>query len=317
MVFADWSKNPRKRWEARVIPTRSGGRVSAPTPILDAAVWVAELVGVARRGRAVLLGVDFGLGVPVAFARACRPRVRSFLELVDGAPEPLFAEERAMERVCPERPFFRPAGQPFELDALAARLGAPSWRALLRRCERAHPGRPRDACPVFVPRPTQDVTGATRTGWLEVLRPARAAGAKVWPFDGELDALVRPGALVLAETYPAEVGAWLGLPRGKRRPESRAAMARALASALREAGLEADAALAQDLADCVPDHPGAPGEDRLDAVIGAVGLARVRAGAIDARAPRDREVRAIEGWVLGRPDDGLSTGSGRSRRRTS
>lgn len=325
LVFVDWGKDPRKRWEARVIREGVRARATAPAPVLDAERWLAELLGMRAADHTVLVGVDFALGVPSRFAVARRPRIRAFVPFLAKAPASFFGEVRDLERVSPATPFFRSrSGQRFALDDLARRLGArggargaDGWRALLRRCERGHPGRPRDACPVFVPRPTQDVTGATRTGWLEVVRPALSAGAKLWPFDGDLEEVARPGAIVLAETYPAEVSSWIGLPEGKRSAEGRAPIARALARAIRAAGLHPAPELARDLAAGFPDRPGALGEDRLDAVVGALGLALARSGAVDARAPRDHEVREVEGWILGRPSDALSTGSGRSTRRTS
>jgi hypothetical protein len=121
----------------------------------------------------------------------------------------------------------------------------------------------------------------------------------LWPFDGNLAALLAPGRVVVAETYPAEALRQLGLvPAGsKRRQSDRAAYAPALEAAMERLRVVPGA----DAAVCVAEGFGgdAAGEDRFDSFLGALCVLSVATGTRQDFVPDDPWIRTWEGWVLG------------------
>src|ERR1019366_57523 len=64
VIHADWSVGPNKRWAARA-ELQPGGRYLVGTP---AVVTPTELLVEARRG-STLIGFDFPIGLPAAYAK--------------------------------------------------------------------------------------------------------------------------------------------------------------------------------------------------------------------------------------------------------
>ncbi len=134
-----------------------------------------------------------------------------------------------------------------------------------------------------------------------MLLPALAAGEdiRLWPFEGPFRALLAPGAIAVAETYPAEALRHLGLKLSgsKRRQTDRAA----LAGGLRDAMARLRARPDPELAVALETGFGADqaGEDRLDCVLGLLCMLNVLAGNRPDTAPDDPWIRRWEGWVLG------------------
>ena len=182
-------------------------------------------------GRPVLLGVDAPIGLPDAYAArhlGGRSGFRAFLAGLR-ADDPFFAVCDAIEQVGGARPFFprTVAGSP-RRAAQAARLGVRHHDDLLRRCDRRTAARNRAACLFWTLGPNQ-VGKAALSLWRELLLPAlqSADSPALWPFDGELPALLGAHAVTLAEAYPAEALSGLR-PRwrgSKRRQADRAGLA--------------------------------------------------------------------------------------------
>jgi hypothetical protein len=122
---------------------------------------------------------------------------------------------------------------------------------------------------------------------------------RLWPFEGPFRALLAPGAVAIAETYPAEALRQLGLrvSGSKRRQADRAALAAGLRGAMAALDAQPDAALAAAIADGFDAD--AAGEDRFDCLIGLLAVLLVLAGRRPDRAPDDPGLRRWEGWVLG------------------
>jgi len=60
----------------------------------------------------------------------------------------------------------------------------------------------------------KQVGRAAIIGWRDLLVPALqdpSIDLRLWPFDGDLVDLIAPGAMVVAETYPAEACVHLGM----------------------------------------------------------------------------------------------------------
>ena len=142
---------------------------------------------------------------------------------------------------------------------------------------------------------------AAISAWRDLLLPALAGSAPpgLWPFDGALLHLLAPGRTAVAEAYPAEALRQLGLrlPGSKRRQSDRSALAPALRATM--AGLDAAPDPALDAWLAAGFGPDAAGEDRLDCVLGVLGMVQVLAGRRTDAAPADPWVQRWEGWVLG------------------
>jgi hypothetical protein len=140
---------------------------------------------------------------------------------------------------------------------------------------------------------------AALAGWRDVVLPALRDGrAKLWPVHGPLTALPGPGAVVLAEIYPADAYRRLGIPRvSKRAPRSRREACAALVRWLAAAGVSASQQLSAQLAQGFGPRPG--GEGPFDAVVALLGMLDVVLGRTALHEPEDPIVRKVEGSLLG------------------
>ncbi len=299
-AHADWSVDPRKRWVAVTKRNSDGWTLAAPRPVGDVTTFLARLREEADGG-AVALGLDVPLGVPRAYA-AQRPEANflHFLRASGDWPD-FFRVCATLDEVRAERPFY-PArgigGMTRAAHAAALQLGGAS--GLSRLCDRATIERPAGA-PVFWTLGANQSGKAAIAAWRDVLLPALLTGedVRVWPFAGAFRSLLAPGAVTVAETYPAEALRHLGirLAGSKRRQTDRAAVAPALRAALARLGVAPDAALVAAAADGF--GPDAAGEDRFDCVLGVLCVVNVLAGNRPDDAPDDGWIRQWEGWVLG------------------
>jgi len=294
---ADWSIAASKRWVAEARPL-AGGRYELGAPRL-----VGDPAGLLDTSDGpVIVGVDFPIGLPAFYAaRVGIERFTTWLPGMDDAQWRRFrTPAQTPEEIGLERPFYpaRPGGalQRHLLDG----LGAAGMADLRRRCE-SRPPLARQACSLFWTLGGNQVGRAALDGWETLVRPAlEGSVAGIWPFDGDLvDVLERSGA-VLAETYPAEFSAHLGLPRfAKSRLEGRQSCRAALFAAAHR--LEVDLTSA---ARAAMDH-GFAGDDAFDAFVGALGMVNVLRGGRRADPPADfAAARRVEGWVLGAEEPG-------------
>jgi hypothetical protein len=299
-AHADWSIDPRKRWVAVARAAGDGWRLAAPAPVGDVAGFLPRLRGLAAGG-AVALGVDLPLGVPRSYA-ALRPEADflGFLHATRAWPD-FFRVCATLDELAPERPFYPArgvAGMTRAAHAAALGLGGP--HGLSRACDRATAERPAGA-PLFWTLGANQSGKAALAAWRDMLLPALAAGetVRVWPFAGPFRALLAPGAVALAETYPAEALGHLGIRlRGsKRRQADRAAVAAPLLAAMARLDATPDAAMRATVADGFGAD--AAGEDRFDCVLGLLCVLNVLAGHRPDAAPDDPWIRRWEGWVLG------------------
>jgi len=332
VVHADWGSHPRKRWIAVAVRTRGRHRVVAVEPAGDVAAFLERVRDAALATPPVLLGFDFPIGLPRAYAS--RAGIHAFREALGrlgaGRWSRFYDPADALDEVSPGRPFY-----PMTCRARGEKPQAP-WLArleltrqeLLRECERGNGARP-DAGNLFWTVGGKQPGKAAIHGWRNVLAPLvrdRAVRAAIWPFDGALAPLLATADIVLAETSPAEVYGWLGVrfarrDGGKRSRAARAANAAAVRRWLARAGVSLAPAVARDLRDGFGDR--ADGEDRFDAFVGVLGMLAVLNGRPTGE-PDDRAVRSAEGWILGavgsarnagaRAMAGLSLGAWQARR---
>ncbi len=305
VAHADWSLDARKRRVARAVHEGAGRyRALAPAPVGDLRIFLDRL----RRGvpwtGPLLLGVDFPIGLPRAYARrAGVTDFRRLLPQLGGGPwRDFFRVAEGPLEVDVTRPFY--PLRPGRRGTVARRhlvegLGLAVQRDLLRVCDLAN-GHRRDACAMFWTLGPQQVGKAAIVGWRDFLIPALEAGhdLALWPFEGALESLLAERDIVVAEVYPAEIYGQLDLPaaRGKRRQQARAKRAPALAAHLRHLGITADPTFRGALADGF--GAAADAEDCFDAVVGLIGMLNVVLGERPAGLPGE-EIRRIEGWNLG------------------
>ena len=311
IAHADWSLNAKKRWVARAVHEGGGHyRVFAPEPVGTLSQFFGSLKKSAKRSGALFVGFDFPLGLPRAYARrAGIDNFRSFLSALDRNPwRQFFCVAEHPGDISPTRPFYpAKAGKRGTVARhhLLQGLGLVSYQDLLRVCDRASPARPA-ACAIFWTLGPQQVGKAAIVGWRDLLIPALVGrqDLALWPFDGELDALLARHDIVAAETYPAEVYRHLGLgPGDARRKESkrlRAARAGSASRLLELAG-RLDLRLNPGLRAAITDGfgPSPDGEDPFDATVGLLGMVNVVLGRRSPGTPCDPEIRRIEGWILG------------------
>jgi hypothetical protein len=121
---------------------------------------------------------------------------------------------------------------------------------------------------------------------------------RLWPFDGKLESLFVPGALVVAETYPAEYYGWFSdRPLGsKGDPKNRKRFSTPLLDWAGINNVFIENGLRKELRNGFP----AGDDDAFDAVIGLFGMLRVCIGQRPSGEPNDRPNRDVEGWILGR-----------------
>lgn len=278
-----------------------GWRLAAPRPVDDPALFLTRLRAEAQ-GAPVALGLDLPLGVPRAYA-ARRPEAGflPFLDTIRAWPD-FFRVCAAVPEIHPERPFYPARGiKGMTRAAHAAALGFAGAGDLSRLCDRATPERPAGA-PLFWTLGANQSGKAAIAAWRDMLLPALARErslVRLWPFEGRFRALLAPGTVTLAETYPAEASRHLGLRlRGsKRRQSDRAAAAPALLAAMARLNVAPEPALVLAVTDGLGSD--AAGEDRFDCLLGVLCVINVLEGHRPDGTPDDPWLTSWEGWVLG------------------
>lgn len=300
LVHADWSVSSAKRWASRARLGDDGWLIESVEPVGDCSAFVRSLVAVSRQ-EAILAGFDFPIGVPDAYG--ARTGLCSFPHLLREIGQGCWAQfgdiAREPSEIGLERPFY-PAGASAGLkqaDLLAAH-GVAALDQLRRRCERQTRDR-RAACPLFWTLGGNQVGRGALSGWTEVIKPAQAAGARLWPFDGSLASLSERPGLVLAETYPAEAYGHVGVvfrsSESKTRQEDRASKANAILGWASEHQVHLSGSVRALIADGFGGDKA--GEDRFDALLGLGGMIEVVTGRRTEGGHPDESV--WEGWILG------------------
>jgi hypothetical protein len=213
VYHADWDSKPSKRWCAKAT-LGTDGRYTASRPNLvgNLTTLLKNLRDEAGAFGTTLVGFDFPIGVPAHFAeRAGISKFRDFLPLLGtGDWIDFYSVCDKSDDVSVYRPFYPKGGYKGRRKAdLLQGHRTSSIEPLLRRCERGGNGQ-RQACCLFWTLGGNQVGKAALIGWRDVLVPALRNGItlRLWPFDGSLQSLFVPGALVVAETYPAECYGW-------------------------------------------------------------------------------------------------------------
>lgn len=305
VAHADWGKDPKKRWYAAALLETDGHyRVNAPTRVGDLNTYFGRLRSCVDANAVVFTGFDFPIGLPARYAaRVGLSDFRAALPKLGRAEWRDFYEPaQTRSEISLTRPFYPrgtgAAGQ-HRKEYLVEGLGLRDVRDLKRRCEHR-------AESLFWLIGPKQVGKAAISGWRDLLAPALASAApmSIWPFDGPLhDLLDRPGALVVAETYPAAMYGHLRLAisqpgRSKRRQMDRAAGASTMTAWARTNGVRFTESLHNKLENGFRSRGDGDGDDPFDAVVGLLGMLDVVLGNLAAGEPM-HDSTPIEGWILG------------------
>lgn len=300
VVHCDWSIRAAGRWAAEAHGEPGGAwRTSGPTGVADPAALVEHLSALAEDGP-TLAAFDFPIGFPAAFGAATG--YDGFTAALDAIgrgdwPE-IFAVAGSPAEIEPRRPFYpaRPGGT--RLAHLLVGHGVATVADLVRACERPGPEGGAAGC-MFWTLGAQQVGRAALDGWRTVIGPLRRRGASLWPFDGDLPALVESGGLILAESYPGDGYGQLGLAIRKKGDRAlRAALAPDLAAWAGQRGIAFDRRLSATIAAGFPREAGS--DDGFDAVVGLLAALAVVTGEREAAPPVTEAMRRWEGWILGK-----------------
>lgn len=311
VAHADWSSHARKRWIA-IARRREGHsyQAEAPRQVTDTGNLLHQIRQQAGTNGLVLLGFDFPIGLPLAYAK--KAGIEAFLpvlpQLGRGKWRAFFSVAEAPEEISLKRPFYpkRPGGA--RQQHLIKGLGIKTIDDLRRQCDLGYPER-RAAAPLFWTLGGQQVGRAAISGWKEILAPGIQdpdLEVLIWPFSGYLKDLLQANRIVIAETYPAEVYRHLGIKfsparpgrkSGKRSQADRASNAQALLDRARDTEVSLSAGLRSAIETGFGPSP--RGEDPFDATVGLFGIINILLNRRPPGEPADERVRKIEGWILG------------------
>lgn len=303
LIFhADWGSKPSKRWCAKATLGADGRyTASEPTPVGDLTLLLKSLGDAAGALGTVFAGFDFPIGVPAHYAkRAGISKFRDILpQLGQGVWKDFYSVCDKPEDICVSRPFYPNGSEKgSSQQSLLRGHGAAKMASLLRRCERGGNGQTQ-ACCLFWTLGAKAVGKAAITGWRDMLVPAFETNAvRIWPFDGPLLASFVPGALVVAETYPAECYGWFSdKPLGsKRDPVNRKKFSALLLAWAGINNVIIDDGLWKEMRDGFATGK----DDAFDAVVGLFGMLQICLRLRKSGEPDDKLIRDVEGWILGR-----------------
>lgn len=291
-VHADWSIDPKKRWMC--IAGGTGLRIA---PVGDLRTLLPRLNEEAE-GRPIVLGVDFPLGVPRAYAEKHLHQT-DFPSFLTTLPETFLDVAETLGDLHPNRPFYPQRGRAGMTRLSHARaLGLTQAQDLSRVCDRKTNDRPAGA-PLFWTLGANQTGKAAISAWRDLIIPNLGGPIALWPFAGPLHALLKPGQIAIAETYPAEAMRQLAIPMNgsKRRHADRSALQTPLHKTMARLGVHATPELVHSMDDGFGRD--AAGEDRLDCLLGLLCVLNVLQGNRPDTAPPDPSIQRWEGWVLG------------------
>jgi hypothetical protein len=306
VLHADWGCNAKKRWLAIARRDSSGAySASPPCRVSEYTNELSQLVPLILReigsnGTAVI-GFDFPIGLPRKYAR--KVDIGSFKNfLLNLDPQDGWGEFwdvcQKQPQISLKRPFypFRAGGT--SQSYLKNALGVSDIDELRRRCECGFNGR-RAAAPLFWTLGPNQVGKGAIVGWRDVIRSAMRADEQriaLWPFDGLLARLLRPGTVVIVETYPALYYAWFlsSAWKGKGTLRNRVQAGADICKAADSVDLKCD----EQLIETIKRGFELGKDDAFDAVVGLLGILHVLKGHRNEATVQEHDV--VEGWILGR-----------------
>lgn len=299
VIAADWSTDERKRWMVRAERVDSCAYVVyPPEPVGDTGTLINRLRSQVGKSESLLIGFDFPIGLPVAYAQ--RVGVTSFRKAMSQ-----FGSDRwecfytISNSPNLRQPFFPlPTQKSGDYrNQLAKALGCQNLSPLRRRCDLKTGTRRAAECLFFTLGGAQ-VGAAAIVGWRDVIRPSLDQ-IKLWPFDGDLSSLLSEEGVTIAEIYPAEAYLHLGVKIGsgtgrtKTLRDDRKEVATDWLSQFSSGKIRLSTAALSWV------EWGFRSEDDFDAMAGLLSMLQIVTGQRTGAAPETVEVKQIEGWILG------------------
>ena len=170
IVHADWGSHPRKRWMATAVLSGTTYQAGPAEPVEELENFLLRMKKLAGPGSCTLIGFDFPIGLPNAYAQMAD--VHSFLDALPefghGEWREFYQVSLTADQISIYRPFYpyRPGGT--SRQHLLDKLGAQSIDDLRRECEKSPP-QVRSAAPLFWTLGAQQVGKAAIIGWEQVL----------------------------------------------------------------------------------------------------------------------------------------------------
>jgi hypothetical protein len=301
VVAADWSSRPEHRIECAAVWRDGHYVVSAPDSVGDSGTFLKRIESRRPNEGGVLIGFDFPIGLPIAYAE--QAGIESFYQGLGlfgqrGKWKTFYQVSNASSQYQPFYPLLPVQRGQVRRKVLEESLGL-TWDELLRECERATADR-RAACPLFWTLGGNQVGRAAIHGWQNVLVPC-IFRIKLWPFDGTLRELISAGHTVVAEIYPAEACAQMGIRFGqgqglrKTRGADRQSTVGKIENWIKTHNIPV---LLEPLAQ-EAFMTGFDSDDHYDAFVGLLSMIEVVLRELVNYEPADDQVRQVEGWILG------------------
>jgi len=299
LVHSDWSIADDKRWTAVAVRSQAGWLVEGLTQTPPGAEFLQFLFD---REKKTLAGFDFPIGLPSSYMSKTKLEFRQLLSNPGSERTRRFLTPvETLADISPLQPFYRRHPRGGRHANLWQGLGCESFNDLLRECDRKTAARSRAESIFWTIGPKQ-VGKAALSGWQDILIPALARKACLWPFDGPLKSL-ESCMLTMAETYPAEAYQHIGMTRivSKRRQEGRKAAGAAMLLRASQHNVRFLQTIERSIRDGFGESK--DGEDPFDAIAGLCGMIEVADGR-RAEAPPQPTIFSErgEGWILGQID---------------
>ncbi len=225
IAHCDWGTPHMKRWiaAARRLDSQSFG-IGELEPVVDAEN-LFDVLRLRSPNGPIFVGFDFPIGLPRKYAG--RAGIAGFPDMLPrfgaGAWVEFYTPANTREEISLARPFYPRVPGGTKKQDLVDGLGLQDPEDLLRRCDRSSviSG---VACGLFWTLGANQCGKAAISGWRDVLAPAMCRDEiSLWPFDGDLEELLRPGKITVGEVYPAAIYPQLGIAHafGKTAQEAR------------------------------------------------------------------------------------------------
>jgi energy-coupling factor transporter ATP-binding protein EcfA2 len=301
IIAIDWSSQPSARSLTQVKLSLDSGSYEVdetPQVVLSPKTLINHFKAQTAVGAVVLVGFDFPIGLPRAYA--VNLQLRNFRAALEEFDKNLAWSQFYVptDHPTPHQPF-SPSNPTSRLKRaeLASAIGLTSDGDLLRLCDRRTATR-YQAESVFYLRFAKQVGRSAIEGWQEIISPMRRE-VRIWPFDAPLAKLLLEPGLVITEIYPAEATTQLGLPLGpgtgksKRRREDRARCREILQAAAESSNIVLSQTVRQTI------DGGFESEHHFDSFVALLSMVQVVQGKLPCDLPDDESVQSIEGWILG------------------
>lgn len=315
VAHADWGTTAAKRQMALAVRDDGYYHLLPPESVGELDELPPRLKVLAGESETTMLGLDFPIGLPAAYAAAA-----GVCDFLDALPRfgtgdwcEFYEVAETAGQISVRRPFYpaRPGGSSHEQLLQALGLGAAD--DLYRRCDRSTADRGA-ASPLFWTLGAKQVGKAAISGWRDLLVPGLAEygiNFAIWPFAGTLRDLIRERSFVVVESYPAEAYRHLGFPRSgwsKRQPSDRRTRGVEILAWAAQRPVICDGRLVEQIRAGFGDGP--EGEDAFDAVMGLLQMIDVVLNYRSEGVPQDDVVRRVEGWIFGQQGQAGCVGHG-------